>query len=304
MTASNPRSEARLRVDDAEYAEMLEKEAQFWATQVITTELLDTISPPLCHELMNEQMTGRRHVTWLDDLASRGPFTSAALLGSHNGYFESKWLQKRASVSLDIYELSSGVIEKSRARLDSNGLLSGVQYFQTDLNRVELPAERYDLVWAVATLHHLVELEHIFDQVHRALKPNGLFAFYEYIGEKRVQLSPRRLKACQEALAIVPKQYWRNGDHVRGANIDIISPFEALRSDEIYPAVRDRFQQDYWAEGGGLSLVLLLSEVDINAIVQCEPALMERLSAEERRMAADPDLGGVLGYGVFRRVSG
>ncbi len=50
-----------------------------------------------------------------------------------------------------------------------------VQYRQADLNALDLPAEYYDVIVVKAALHHLVNLDHVIQTVHRALKPGGLF---------------------------------------------------------------------------------------------------------------------------------
>jgi SAM-dependent methyltransferase len=40
---------------------------------------------------------------------------------------------------------------------------------------LDLPASTYDVIAVKAALHHLVNLDHVIQTVHRALKPGGLF---------------------------------------------------------------------------------------------------------------------------------
>jgi 2-polyprenyl-3-methyl-5-hydroxy-6-metoxy-1,4-benzoquinol methylase len=54
--------------------------------------------------------------------------------------------------------------------------LQGLTYEVADLNTTELPAETYDIVYAHASLHHVFQLEHLFDQIKKTLKPNGFLS--------------------------------------------------------------------------------------------------------------------------------
>jgi len=50
------------------------------------------------------------------------------------------------------------------------------------------------LILCHGVLHHLIKLEHVLYQINRALKSNGLFLVYEYIGESRWQFDEERLE--------------------------------------------------------------------------------------------------------------
>jgi hypothetical protein len=143
-----------------------------------------------------------------------------------------------------------------------------------------------------------VELEHVCEQVRRALKPNGIFAFYEYVGEKRVQFSPLRRRLCEEALASVPEHFWRNQREVRSPDPGVISPFEAVRSDEIFDIVSARFDTVHWGEGAAIAAAAVWV-VDLLRLGSESPEILDRfVEAEKRSMASG--LGGCLAYGVFR----
>jgi SAM-dependent methyltransferase len=288
----------RVHADDATYRKMLAEEATMWATSPMILENTEGLVPRRLQQVLNEQLTGRSDLHWFDELTARGPFAHAALLGATCGYFECRWLGGGASETLDVYELSSGVIERTEARLRDAGLLSRVRFIPADLNLDELPTSHYDVVWSASTLHHLIDLEHMCEQVRRALKPAGLFAFFEYVGEKRVQFAELRIRSCERALAEVPARFWRERREVRSPDIDSISPFEAVRSDEIAEVVAKRFETLHWATGGRLAPAILA--VDLPAVALEAPELIERFANAEKRSAA-LGLAGCLGYGIFRR---
>ena len=151
-------------------------------------------------------LTGDPTRSWLDDLIARGPFGSAAMLGCDEDPLEASWMRAGASARLDVYDLSAEVIRRRRARAPR-----GVRFIRADLNFAHLPTERYDVIWSSGCLHHLVNLEHLMDQVSRALRPGGLFAFHDYVGENRFHFDLWRLARANAALCEVPVRFRRNG---------------------------------------------------------------------------------------------
>jgi len=284
-------------MQDEEYRQKLDREAAHWAVEVLDVERLESMVPPALQRLLNADLTGDPDLHWFEDLQRRGPFGSVAELGANSGWLESRWLEAGASEMLDVYELSEGVLAKTRARLGER-LLPRVRLIQTDLNHAELPRAHYDLIWCAGVLHHLVGLEHVFEQIVQALKPGGTLAFFEYVGEKRLQYEPERVRLCEEALRDVPDRFWRNGRGVKNADLDAIAPFEAVRSDEIYAVAAQRFRTVHWARTAVLSVAAFYS-VDVLALAEERPDLLERLLAAERSSAAS-GLGGSLGYAVMR----
>jgi SAM-dependent methyltransferase len=72
-------------------------------------------------------------------------------------------------VSEGALQIARAYFEKVRAETQGD-----VQYRSADLNYLGLPPETYDLVVVKGTLHHLMRLDDIIDQIARTLKPGGL----------------------------------------------------------------------------------------------------------------------------------
>jgi len=284
--------------NDPVYQEMLVREAAMWANPFLDYEISESLIPPQLHPIVNEMLTGRPDADWFDDFVGRGPFGAAATLGSTSGCLERRWLERSASTTLDIYELSEGVITKTRDRLAEAQLLGGVSFIRTDLNVHDFSAAQYDVVWSVGALHHLVNLERVCDQVRRSLKPNGLFAFYEYVGDRRVQFDPLRIQLTEEALACIPTRFFRGSRNVRSPDLAEISPFEAIRSDEIHGIVSARFECLHWKRIG--VLIPIGYSVDMLAIAKEAPELLQGLVEAEKK-SSESGLEGCVAYGVFRR---
>jgi SAM-dependent methyltransferase len=83
-------------------------------------------------------------------------------------------------------------------------------YEVADLNFVELPEKTFDLVAAQTSLHHILFLERVAEQVWRSLKNDGYLWIHDFVGEMRWQYDSKRPEPGS-----------------------LGSPFESIRSSEI-----------------------------------------------------------------------
>ncbi len=246
----------------------------------------------------NRAYTGDPERSWLDDLIARGPFRDAAVLGCDEEQYEAAWLRADASPSLDVYELSPYVIGKVRRRLGP--LRRRARFVRADLNFAALPAARYDIIWSSGCLHHIVNLEHLLGQVERALRPGGLFAVHDYIGERRMQFAPARLARVNALLAEIPLRYRRNGiTAIAPPDPHDLSPFCGVRPAEILPLAAARFETVHCAAFGSLFPLPLV--LDIETMGREDPALLARLQAAEAEAGRDPATPPCSAYAVFRK---
>lgn len=86
-----------------------------------------------------------------------------------------------ADFRLDGADLSPVLIDRFRGSVDANGLGGCVFPTVEDLNRVS-GGEQYDVVMANHSLHHIMDLEKIFDFIWEVLAPQGIFATSDMIG--------------------------------------------------------------------------------------------------------------------------
>ncbi len=115
-----------------------------------------------------------------------------------------------------------------------------VEYKVTDLNRVELPKDAFDIVMAWDGLHHIVALDRLLQQIVYSLKPGGRFIFSDNIG---MQWASRLLGGGMYFLLPTHVSYAQKWSiAVRGANavkkeMQERSPFEESHTHEIMPLV-------------------------------------------------------------------
>lgn len=161
---------------------------------------------------------------------------------------------------VDAYDLSTDSIRAARELTDGKGLK--VNYHVADINRIELPAERYALAITLHSFHHFREVDRVARQINRALLPGGVFYTVDYIGPRRLQYSRRQLHYAQLVLEALPAEYRRQLDgsvrkRVKSVPLWQISPDEAVRSDRILPALKRHLNVRWQCNWAGLLYPLL-----------------------------------------------
>jgi len=247
--------------------------------------------------IINRAYSGDPARSWLDDLIGRGPFRDAAVLGCDEDRHDAAWLSRGGSETLDVYELNPHVIRKVRGVLGDRR--RQVRFVETDLNFATLPAEQYDVIWSSGCLHHIVNLEHLFAQVERALRPGGLFALHDYVGEARFQYAPHRLARINALLREVPAQFRHGDGTIEPRDPESLSPFCGVRSHDILAAAEARF--DLVHKGLFGALLPLTFYLDLEKMAREDPALLARIEAAESDAAREPDMRPCSAYAVFRK---
>jgi len=300
LTATVPEGGRQVTRDDPVYASRARSEAAYWGGRTFSTMLGAALHAD--DRFANRFLTGSADRSWLEDVAGRGPYHRAAALGCELRGHEMAWLRTGASHRFDVYELSAGVIRTVRADLARwRGPRRGVaRFIRTDLNFVRLPAGRYDVIWSSGCLHHLFNLEHLFAEIERALTDEGLFALHDYVGEPRLRWAPARLERINAALRDVPVQFRRGGAAaVTAPRPGELSPFCAVRSDEILPLARARFEVVHLAFSG--ALFPLPVYLDLPALEQEAPEILAAVLRAEEEALSDPTVAPCAAYAVFRK---
>jgi SAM-dependent methyltransferase len=152
------------------------------------------------------------------------------------------------------------------------GLGASIEYSVLDLNKAELPKAAYDAIFAISSVHHVFDLENLFDQCRRALKPTGLFLLDEYIGPSRFQTPPHVVELINRLLGVLPSRYRKSLFSNDGSTIDRYvpspiehflkhDPSEAVRSADILQLLKRDFDIIEFRPYGGAILHMLLSGI-------------------------------------------
>lgn len=295
-----------VREGDLFYRSKAGPEAEFWSRSDFQGGFFGLGRPgsgDVLDRMANEAYTGDPLRSWMDDLIARGPFRLAAALGCDEGGYERQWVSRGASQRLDVYELSADVIRTVRGNLGlgwlaTHGPTRRVRFIRADLNFVRLPPKRYDVIWSSGCLHHIINLEHLLEEVERALCPGGIFAIRDYVGERRLQFAPQRLARLNAVLARVPARY-RRVESFGPVRIESLSPFCGVRSEEILPLAEARFDLVYKSLGG--ALFPLAFGIDLATMEREAPEALAEIRQAEREALSDPSLRPATVYAVFRK---
>ena len=296
-----PIEELRVRPTDPAHQWRAQVEAD--RSPLLAYVARDPENEATARRLTNRALTGNADRSWLDDLMSRGPFERAALLGSDEVAHLTSWIRGGASTHLDVYDPSIAVLARLRHAANDTPQLAGrptaVRFVRADLNFVELPAECYDVVWASGTLSRVVNLEYLLAQIERALRPGGLFALNDYVGERRLQYGAARLARVNAVLATVPGRFRVGDGPITPAPPSLLTPLCAVRSDELLALAAARFEPVHVRTTGALFPLFLA--VDLGRLGREAPDVLDRLVAAEEAAAGDTTSRPCGAYAVFRR---
>ena len=161
---------------------------------------------------------------------------------------------------IDAYDVSPRSIERARQLTNEKGL--EVNYHVADVNHVELPHDQYALIVIFHAFHHFERIDHVAQQINRALLPGGVFYTWDYIGPCKLQFTGRQLFCAQMMLRLLPTKYRRELDgkvrqRVQSVLPDTLSPDEAICSDQILPAVARHLRVVWQCNWAGLLYPLL-----------------------------------------------
>jgi tRNA (cmo5U34)-methyltransferase len=96
-------------------------------------------------------------------------------IGCGAGNYTLKMLTKIPNLNCTLNDLSLPMLERAKERISAQ--TSGtVTTIQLDMKELDLPAEKFDIILAAATLHHLrtdEDWELVFTKFYKSLKPGG-----------------------------------------------------------------------------------------------------------------------------------
>lgn len=194
---------------------------------------------------------------------------SAISLACGAGSWEREWMRHYAFQRIYGLDISPASIDQARHAAAAAGLM-GVDYDVADLNRLVLPEQSYDVVLTNAGVHHVENLENLFAQIRKTLRPGGMFVMHDFVGPTRFQWTDRQLDAINGLLAILPRKYRisvttgmekRRVDRPDQSYMKQTDPSEAVRSSDIVPLFKHHFRVLEWKNEGGAVLHMLLNDL-------------------------------------------
>lgn len=158
--------------------------------------------------------------------------------------------------TIECLDINRAMLARGRRLAEEGGLGRHVLPRRGDFNRWQ-PAARYDAVIANQSLHHVLELEHLFAAIDAALVPGGRFITSDMIGRNGHMRWP-------EAMAII-QEYWAELPDTHRFNLQLQRfeerlldwdcaqyGFEGVRAQDILPLLVERFEFEFFLPFGNL----------------------------------------------------
>jgi len=234
--------------DDAAYQAAAAAEAAHWSDPA-TISVADALAlAPLgpMKRYYNRRCTGSELQAWLDVISQNGPYTRGLILGCGGIVYEERILEANPDVAWTFCDIDPGSLHHRLDRF-ADRYPGRIQDRQLDFNFAELEPNAYDLIVSAASLHHVVNLEHIAAQINRALTPEGRFYLSDFTGASgfRFPEGQRRVfevlyerERARRPEAHLPPIAWRNVDD------GTYSPFEAVRSADVIAVLARHLREE------------------------------------------------------------
>ena len=230
---------------------------RFWSRAALEGGIVTWMHEPTVRAYINRGVTGDANtwpMEWFERAYASSPFERGLSIGCGDGALERDVRRKNICRRVTGIDISPESLRLASEKAAKEGL-EGIDYAIGDFNDLRLEPESFDIVFFHQALHHVRELEDCLDEIHRCLRPGGLFYLDEYVGPSRHEWKKSMLGRAERAYAKLPGPV-RRRPHLQ-LPVDWRDPSEAIRSSEIVPALEARFdlveKRDY---GGNLLAVV------------------------------------------------
>jgi SAM-dependent methyltransferase len=147
--------------------------------------------------------------------------------------------------TLECLDLNQAMLQRGAIHARAEGVFENLEFIEADFNRWSGTHE-YDAVMANQSLHHVMELEWLFDEIHRCLRPQGIFVVSDMVGRNGHLRWPEALNIVREFWNELPPAYRCNSRTGRYEaffqDVDCSTEsFEGIRAQDIIPLLSARF---------------------------------------------------------------
>lgn len=285
-----------------------DRAADFWSkARQLGESRFHWITHPVTRAHINHRVSGDHSVDviayWQEHFMP-AVFESVLSLGCGFGEFERMLATRGIAQHIVGLDVSPGAIEGAKEAATEAGLSEAISYEVADLNTIDMGTERFDAIFGIGSVHHVFQLEQLFNSCRSALGPQGLLFLDEYIGVSRWQVSDDLLALMNSILSLLPARLRQ----IFGTNpvefkdwmyrtdlswFDNNDPSESVRSAEILSTVKVHFDVIDFRPYGGAILHLLLSMIAGNFDESSEEdrTLLELLILMERELERSGRIG-------------
>lgn len=143
-------------------------------------------------------------------------------------------------------EINPVMLDRGKASALESGVLENMKFLDEDFNSWRA-FKKYDGVMANHSLHHVTNLEHLYDQIKIGLKDKGSFVISDMIGRNGHQRWPESLDIVNKYWKELPESYKfnvllkRHEDAYENWDCSM-EGFEGIRAQDVLPLLIQRFE--------------------------------------------------------------
>lgn len=166
-----------------------------------------------------------------------------------------------AKFTIECLDLNPVMLERGRVQAEEAELADCFVFTEADFNHWKA-AGQYSAVIANQSLHHVVALETLFDEIKRLLRPEGYFITSDMIGRNGHQRWPEAFRAVQRFWKELPIEYRHNRAFERYEEAYLehdcsVEGFEGIRAQDILSLLVERFDFHLFVGFGNVVNVFL-----------------------------------------------
>lgn len=245
--AGSPTYDDRVRAERAHYSDALEVNDlppifHYWSNRHLG---------PLLAEFGVERIEDWFALPFVECIATQtGSHAVFASIGAGNCDTEVRIAKRMKDLgaehfTLECLDLNVDMLARGKALAEAEGVAEHLRFTETDLNAWR-PVRAYAGIMANQSLHHLVNLENLFDQIRIAMYAGGLFVVSDMIGRNGHMRWPEAITPLQEFWGELPDRYRYNLQLRRQEEMfedwDCSNEgFEGIRAQDILPLLLERF---------------------------------------------------------------
>lgn len=213
-------------------------------------------------------------------------------IGSGNCDLEVKISQKLVQWGFENFvfecvDINKDMLKRGSKAANDAGLADSFLFSQGDFNNWR-PAGQYEIIMANQSLHHVLNLEDLFDSIKKSLQPEGLFLVSDMIGRNGHMRWPEAIEELRPFWNELPKNYRHNRllnrYEEQYINHDCSTHgFEGIRAQDILPLLTEHFSFKFFYPFGNLIFVFIDRPFGhgFNANAQWDRDFIDRVHARD-----------------------
>ena len=175
----------------------------------------------------------------------RGQDSAIEILSLGSGYCGSELslarrLDQRMDYRIVCTDINEELFSEARKVSEREGL--NLEFATQDLNFMSIPPGRYNMIFAFASLHHVINLERLFEQVAGGLVEGGIFHVVEVVGKNRKLIWDENEQFANSLLDVLPERVIGG---IRLAIPEEEEGMEGIRQEEIDPLLQEHFSPQF-----------------------------------------------------------